>query len=168
MSERNQRFSKGQTKHDSEEHSHFAWSWGKEDSIPKPLTQESSVTKSLRVERKSTFPTLGKVTLPRGKLECRSYHAKTSRNQIPDVDLGAVLPRRASGCVGCRRKGKRLGLLGFKLRSRRKSRPLERQSLSNLACLKGIITRESFGEKAEPWESLLSPYRLTKCLSIVT
>ena len=35
---------------------------GKEDSIPKPFTQESSVTKSLRVERKSTFPTLGKVT----------------------------------------------------------------------------------------------------------
>ena len=25
---------------------------------------------------------LGKVTLPRGKLECRSYHAKTSSNQI--------------------------------------------------------------------------------------
>ena len=61
------------------------------------------------------------MTLPRGKLECRSYHAKTSRNQIPDVDLGAVLPRRASGCVGCRRRENILiritGFLGSKFRA---------------------------------------------------
>ena len=56
---------------------------------------------------------LGKVTLPKGKLECRSYHAKTSRNQIPDVDLGAVLPRRASGCVGCRRRDNIIRITGF-------------------------------------------------------
>ena len=61
----------------------------------------------------NTFPTLGKVTLPRGKLECRSYHAKTSSNKIPVVDLGAVLPRRASGCVGCRRRENIFGLLGY-------------------------------------------------------
>ena len=63
--------------------------------------------------KEKTPSLLGKVTLPRGKLECRSYHAKTSRNQIPDVDLGAVLPRRASGCAGCRRRENIFGLLGY-------------------------------------------------------
>ena len=83
----------------------------------KPFTQESFVTKSLWVERKHLSLTSGKVTLPRGKLECRSCYAETSRNQTLVVDLGAVLPGRASGCVGCRRR-ENIRITGFS-RSRR-------------------------------------------------
>ena len=70
------------------------------------------------------------MTLPRGKLECRSFFAKTSRNQIPIVDLGAVLPRRASGCVGCRRRENIIRITGFEI---------TRLEGSNTACLKGSI-----------------------------
>ena len=56
--------------------------------------------------------------------------AKTSRNQIPDVDPGAVLPRRASGCVGCRRRENIIRITGFEI---------TRLEGSNRACLKGLI-----------------------------
>ena len=78
----------------------------------KPFTQESSVTKSLRVDRKNTFP-LREGDTPQRKARVSKLHCKTSRNQIPDVDLGAVLPRRASGFVGCRRRGNRIGITRF-------------------------------------------------------
>jgi len=53
---------------------------------------------------KNTFPKIREGDTPQGKARVSKLHCKTSRNQIPDVDLGAVLPRRASGCVGCRRR----------------------------------------------------------------
>ena len=58
---------------------------------------------------------------PQRKARESKLRAKTSSNQLPDVDLGAVLPRRASGCVGCRRRENILiritGLLGSKFRA---------------------------------------------------
>ena len=65
--------------------------------------------------------------------------AKTSRNQLPMVDLGAVLPRRASGCVGCRRRENIIritGLLNLEIAAEIKA--LERL-LSMKACLKRLF-----------------------------
>ena len=91
---------------------HFEDRWNTE----KPFTQESFVTKSLRVARKH-LPNLREGDTPQGRARVSKLSAKTSRNQIPDVDLGAVLPRRASGCVGCRRR-ENIRITGFS-RSRR-------------------------------------------------
>ena len=46
------------------------------------------------------------------------------------VDLGAVLPRGASGCVGCRRRENIVRITGFEI---------TRLEGSNTACLKGSI-----------------------------
>ena len=58
---------------------------------------------------------------PQRKARESKLRAKTSSNQLPVVDLGAVLPRRASGCVGCRRRENILiritGFLGSKFRA---------------------------------------------------
>ena len=79
----------------------------------KPLTHKTSVTKSLWVERKTPSLRLGKVTLPRGKLECRSLIAKTSSYQIPLWTLVQCCPegRVAVSGIGAGRTW--LGLLGY-------------------------------------------------------
>ena len=83
----------------------------------KPFTQKSFSRNNLWVERKTPSLALGKVTFPRGKLECRSYMLRPRVTRyLPIVDLGAVLPMRASGCVGCRRRENILGLLGLIIR----------------------------------------------------
>ena len=67
---------------------------------------------------------------PQRKARESKLRAKTSSNQLPVVDLGAVLPRRASGCVGCRRRENIIRVTGFKI---------TRLEGSNRACLKGLI-----------------------------
>ena len=79
----------------------------------KPFTQESFRKNNLRVDRQNTFPKVREGDTPQGKARVSKLRAKTSRNQIPIVDLGAVLPRRASGCVGCRRRENIIRITGF-------------------------------------------------------
>ena len=75
---------------------------------------------------------------------------------LPIVDLGAVLPMRASGCVGCRRRENILGLLGFKIAAEIKA--LERL-LSMKACLKRLFHFRVFERKRLCLERVLE--RLT-------
>ena len=69
------------------------------------------------------------MTLPRGKLECRSSNAKTSSNQIPLWTLVQCCPegRVAVSGVGA---GKLVRITGFEI---------TRLEGSNTACLKGSI-----------------------------
>ena len=74
---------------------------------------------------------LGKVTLPRGKLECRSYVLRPRVTNYQLWTLVQCCPEGASGCVGCRRGENIL------VRITRITR-FEVQD-SNTACLKGSI-----------------------------
>ena len=57
------------------QHDVITWLFHFEETLNtgKPFTQKSFSRNNLRVERKTPSLALGKVTLPRGKLECRSY-----------------------------------------------------------------------------------------------
>ena len=103
------------------QHDVITWLFHFEETLntEKPFTQKTFSNTICELKGKTPSLTSGKVTLPRGKLECRSCYAETSRNQTLVVDLGAVLPGRASGCVGCRRKGNTLvRITGCKLEDR--------------------------------------------------
>jgi len=58
------------------------------------------------------------------------------------VDLGAVLPGWASGCVGCRRRENIVRITRFKLEDRSAIKAFERL-LSMKACLIGYFTLKS-------------------------
>ena len=105
----------------------------------------------------NTFPNLREGDTPQRKARVSKLHCKTSRNQIPDVDLGAVLPRRASGCVGCRRRENILiritGLLSSKFRAviqpAWKALKSNRHKAISRNRLKKVFEKV-FGGKAEP------------------
>ena len=88
---------------------------GKKTQYQNLLLRKVLLLEVWEVKEKKHLPYVREGDTPQRKARVSKLHCKTSRNQIPDVDLGAVLPRRASGCVGCRRKGKHtsLGLLGY-------------------------------------------------------
>jgi len=71
---------------------------------------------------------------------------------IPIVDLGAVLPGRASGCVGCRRRENIIritGLLGLKFRA--VIQPAWKALKSNrLKAISRNRLNKVFSRKAEP------------------
>ena len=74
--------------------------------LPKNLLLRKVLATRICELKENSFPRLREGDTPQGKARVSKLHAKTSRNQIPIVDLGAVLPGRASGCVGCRRREK--------------------------------------------------------------
>ena len=98
-------------------------------STEKPFTQESFSKNNLRVDGKTPSLTLGKVTLPRGKLECRSYML---RPRETNTDCGPWCSAAQKGEWLCRvqAQGKHVRITGFEI---------TRLEGSNTACLKGSI-----------------------------
>ena len=70
-------FQEGQTKH---ELSLYYFTWEKE-LLPEDLLLRKVLFLKVCELLEKTPSLLGKVTLPKGKLECRSLYAKTSSNQ---------------------------------------------------------------------------------------
>jgi len=85
----------------------------KKNSIPKPLAEERFVSKSLRVDRRNTFPMIREGDTPQGKARVSKLFAKTSRNQIPMWTLVQCCPEGRVAVSGAGAGRTYLGLLGY-------------------------------------------------------